>query len=124
MRVLQEIYGDAASDIESAPTTGHMGPGGQLGQAALRDYHSYGHAAAGRLAIARSLAEAMSRRGEGVNLNPEAQNGQNCRSGETCSFVCLRGGHIFIQTLYRIPYRLPAPKAEPLLSKQALQLTH
>ena len=66
VRVLQEIYGDAASDIKSAPTTGHMGPGGQLSEAVLRDYHSYGHAAAGRLAIARSLAEAMSRKGEGV----------------------------------------------------------
>ena len=66
MRVLQEIYGDAASDIKSAPTTGHMGPGGQLSEAVLRDYHFYGHAAAGRLAIARSLAEAMSRGREGV----------------------------------------------------------
>ena len=43
-----------------------MGPGGQLSEAVLPDYHFYGHAAAGRLAIARSLAEAMSRRGEGV----------------------------------------------------------
>ena len=59
VRVLQEIYGDAASDVESAPTNGHMGPGGQLDQAVLRDYHFYGHAAAGRLAIARSLAAAM-----------------------------------------------------------------
>ena len=62
VRVLQEIYGDAASDIKSAPTTGHMGPGGQLSEAVLRDYHFYGHAAAWRLAIARSLAEAISRR--------------------------------------------------------------
>ncbi len=59
MRVLQEIYGDAASNIKSALTTGHTGPGGQLDQAALRDYHFYGHAAAGPLAIARSLAAAM-----------------------------------------------------------------
>ena len=59
MRVLQDFYGDAASDIKSAPTTGHIGPGGQLSEAVLRDYHFYGHAAAGRLAIARSLAAAM-----------------------------------------------------------------
>ena len=68
MRVLQGIYGDAASDIKSAPTTGHMGPGGQLSEAVLRDYHFYGHAAAGRLAIARSLAEAISRGGEGIRF--------------------------------------------------------
>ena len=66
MRVLQEIYGDAASDVKAALTNGHVGPSGQLSEAVLRDYHFYGHAAAGRLAIARSLAEAMSRRGEGV----------------------------------------------------------
>ena len=59
MRVLQEIYGDAASYIKSAPTTGHIDPGGQLSEAVLHDYHFYGHAAAGRLAIARSLAAAM-----------------------------------------------------------------
>ena len=67
MRVLQQIYGDAASDIKSALTTGHTGPGGQLSEAVLRDYHFYGHAAAGRLAIARSLAEAIYRGREGVN---------------------------------------------------------
>ena len=56
----QEIYGDAASDIKSAPTNGHMGPGGQLSEAVLRDYHFYGHAAAGRLAIATERATAIS----------------------------------------------------------------
>ena len=69
MRVLQEIYGDAASDIKSAPTTGHTGPGGQLSEAVLRDYHFYGHAAAGRLAIATERVTAILRGGEGVKVN-------------------------------------------------------
>ena len=67
MRVLQEIYGEAASDVEAVLTNGPMGPGGQLGQAVLSDYHSYGHAAAGRLAIATERATAILRGGEGVN---------------------------------------------------------
>ena len=70
MRVLQEIYGDAASDVKAALTNGHVGPGGQLSEAVLRDYHFYGHAAAGRLAIARSLAEAISRGGKGLMKPP------------------------------------------------------
>ena len=70
MRVLQEIYGNAASDVKAALTNGHVGPGGQLSEAVLRDYHFYGHAAAGRLAIATERATAILRGGEGVNLGP------------------------------------------------------
>ena len=56
-----------------------MGPGGQLSEAVSRDYHFYGHAAAGRLAIARSLAEAIFRGCEGV-LTPFPCRGYGCRS--------------------------------------------
>ena len=56
-----------------------MGPGGQLGQAVLRDYHFYGHAAAGRLAIERSLAAAMApereRGREGLSKPPSLHTG-------------------------------------------------
>ena len=69
MRVLQEIYGDAASDVKAALTNGHVGPGGQLSEAVLRDYHFYGHAAAGRLAIATERATAILRGGEGVKCS-------------------------------------------------------
>ena len=45
-----------------------MGPGGQLSEAALHDYHFYGHTASGRLRHREPHVDAMYRRGEGVKV--------------------------------------------------------